>query len=458
MKKQGDLTSGGILKKLLLVAIPIMGTSLLQMAYNLTDMFWLGQLRGEASVAAVAASGSAGMYLWLSMAFLLVGRMGAEIGVSQSIGRRDLPAAQGYAQGAILWAAGLGVLVGILMAALNRPLIVALNIHDPVLVRDGGDYLAIAAIGGPFSFVGAAITGVFNGSGNSKVSFQANMIGLVVNMILDPLMIHVFGWGIHGAAIATVLAQIIVCVLFVVFLRGHAHRPFEQFLFRVRPQMVVLKQIVRWSLPTCVESFFFTLLAMVTSRLVNAYGGHAMAAQRIGAQIESLSWLIGGGFGTAVTAFMGQNYGARKWARIHRGFRLSMLAMAVWGIIVTVGMYFGGRLLFSIFVQEEAVLALGERYLRIFATCQLMTCVEAVAAGALRGMGRTKPPAMISTVCNGIRVALAFALDAAWGLYGVWWAVTLSAVLRGVVMLCWYLYYASHQPKEDELLPTPAEA
>ena len=94
MKPQStDLTRGGILSKILLVALPIMGTSLLQMTYNLTDMFWLGRM--EDSVSAVAASGLAGMFLWLGMALLLVGRLGAEIGVSQNLGAGKPEAALG---------------------------------------------------------------------------------------------------------------------------------------------------------------------------------------------------------------------------------------------------------------------------------------------------------------------------------------------------------------------------
>ena len=90
-----DLTQGGILKKLLQVAVPIMGTQLMQMVYNLTDMFWLGRM--EQSVMAVAASGLAGMFLWLGMALMMIGRIGSEIGVSQGIGRGDIDAAHGYA-------------------------------------------------------------------------------------------------------------------------------------------------------------------------------------------------------------------------------------------------------------------------------------------------------------------------------------------------------------------------
>ena len=116
-----DLTRGGILKKLLQVAVPIMGTQLMQMAYNLTDMFWLGQMRY--SVTAVAASGMAGMYLWLGMSLMMFGRMGSEIGTSQNLGRGDRDAALGFAQDSTRLSLVLGVAYGLFLLTLTEPLV-----------------------------------------------------------------------------------------------------------------------------------------------------------------------------------------------------------------------------------------------------------------------------------------------------------------------------------------------
>ncbi len=446
--KTYDLTEGGILRKLLLVAIPIMGTSFMQMAYNLTDMFWLGQ---GVSSEAVAASGASGMYLWLSMALLLIGRLGAEIGVSQNFGRRDYAAAQGYAQNSFLWAVALGVGYGLLMILFNKPLISVFGMKEEGLVSSAATYLSVVGIGIPFTYVSASITGMFNGSGNSRLSFWANAVGLVLNMILDPLFIFVAGMGIIGAAVATVLAQMIVCALFVVFLKKHRARPFPSFKFWVKPDRPKALQIVRWSALTALESMLFTLLAMATTRLVASFGGNAVAVQRVGAQIESLSWLIGGGFGTAVTSFVGQNYGAGKWTRIHRGFRISLLAMTIWGVIITVLLFFGGRLLYSVFVRETVIQDMGDVYLKILALCQIATCFESVAGGAFRGMGKTMPPAVASIASNVLRVPLAYLLaSTSLGLNGAWWGISITAAMRGVIILIWYLWRARRMPKRDE--------
>ena len=391
-----NLTQGGILKKLLLVAVPIMGTQLMQMAYNLTDMFWLGRM--EQSVMAVAASGLAGMFLWLGMALMMFGRMGSEIGTSQNLGRGDAVAAQGYAQDSTRIALVLGVLYGLVLITLAEPLVTLLQVREPDVFENACVYLRIVGVGIPLTYVSAAITGAFNGAGNSRLGFWANAVGLVINMVLDPVMILWWGWGVAGAAIATVIAQGVVCVLFVWFVKRHSQRPFECFRVLGWMSRERLKQIVRWSLPIAVESGAFTALAMVVTGMVSAYGETALAVQRVGSQIESLSWLIGGGFSSAVTAFMGQNFGARKWARIRRGYRISLGALLVWEALVTVLLVLGGRFLFSLFlVEPPEILDMGATYLRVLAGCQLFMALEGACAGTFRGVGRTLPPSLCSS-------------------------------------------------------------
>ena len=433
-----DLTSGGILKKLLLVAIPIMGTQLMQMAYNLTDMFWLGRVTN--SVAAVAASGLGGMFLWFGMAFMMVGRMGAEIGTAQNLGRDDVNSARDYAQNSTRIALLLGTIYGAVLLIFAKPLISLFQVQDPDVLTFAGDYLRITGLGVPFVFLAAAITGAFNGAGNSRLSFLANALGLVVNMILDPLMIHVLDWGVKGAAIATVIAQTMVLLLFLLVAKRHSRRPFERFNLFGRFDWNKIRQIMRWSLPMAFESGAFTILAMIVTAMVSAwYGETAVAVQRVGSQIESLSWLIGGGFASAITAFVGQNYGARKYQRIRRGYRISLAALLFWEIVVTILLFVGGRFFFSLFLQQPPeILDMGATYLKILAACQIFMALEGASSGVFRGIGYTLPPSLCSIVSNLLRPLLCW-LFAQWmGLNGMWVGVTISAALRGLFMFTWY--------------------
>lgn len=444
-----NLTQGGILSKLLVVALPVMGTQFMQMTYNLTDMFWLGRLSSNA----VAASGTVGMYLWMGMAFLMLGRMGAEIGVSQNLGRGDIGAARDFGHVSIVLALAIGIIYAAVMALFRGPLVGFFNIQEAEVIADSELYLMLVSPGIPFAFVTAAVSGCFSGSGNTKTPFLINTIGLAANMILDPLFIFVFKMGISGAAIATVLAQAIVCALLVIAMKTTVLRPFDEFQFFARPKLELLNQIFKWGIPISLESLFFTLLSMLISRIIAGYGAPALTVSRVGSQIESLSWLIAGGYSSALTAFVGQNYGAGKWTRIHKGFRLSIAAMAVWGTCITMLLFFGASFLFGVFITDLDIIQMGVVHLRILAFCQLAACLEFTTAGCFRGMGRTLPPSVASIASNASRVVLAYILSVKFGLIGIWWAISIGGAIRGIWMLLWYLIINRKLPKTDVALP-----
>jgi putative MATE family efflux protein len=318
------------------------------------------------------------------------------------------------------------------------------------VVLDTENYLAITGLAIPATYVTAVITGTFNGSGNSRTPFIGNAVGLAFNMILDPVMIFTFKLGVTGAAIATAIAQLVVMAFLLAAVKAGRNRPFPQYRYFRRPDGQTVGQIFKWSVPIGLESMLFTMLTMITSRFIASYGANAMAVSRVGSQIESLSWLIGGGYGSALTAFVGQNYGAGKWTRIHRSFRISMGAMTLWGVAVTLILVFGGRFLFTLFLPDPAVVDLGAGYLRVLATCQLAMCIEAVASGEFRGIGKTMQPSLVSIVSNLLRVPLAYLLSqTSMGIYGVFLGIALGAVSRGIWGLVWYLITMRRQPQED---------
>ena len=435
MERKYDLTKGSILSKLLLVAVPIMGTQLMQMAYNLVDVAWLGRVGSDA----VAASSTAGFYLWLSNAFVMLGRMGAEIGVSQALGAGDADGARGYARGAVWMAVVLGAGFGLAVILLRAPLIGFFHLKEATVVAGAQTYLVITALAMPFAFLSAAVNAVFTASGNSRMPFAINSVGLVLNMLLDPALIFGAGLGVAGAAAATALAQVFACLLDLLALRRAKHRPFGTLRLLVPPGWARIRQMLRWSVPVALESLFFTFLSMLTTRLVASYGAGAVATVDVGAQIESLSWLVGGGFGSAVTAFIGQNYGARRQDRVDRCVSISMATMAAWGVAVSLALYFLGGDMFMVFLPDESLRPLAVTYLRIMAFSELLLCVEGVASGAFRGCGQTRQTAVASICANLSRVVLAYVLSRTrLGIAGVFWGITISTNLRVIWIILWY--------------------
>ena len=433
------MTQGSILKALFRLAIPIMGTSFVQMAYNMTDMIWVGRI----GTRAVASVGTAGFYSWLAMAFVLIPKIGAEVGVAQSVGRQDMKEAKVYIKHSFQMVVVLALIYASLMIVFRRPLIGFFNLGEANIVKDAITYLVIIASGMIFFFINPVFSAVFNGYGESRTPFLINSAGLVINMILDPLLILGIGpfprLEVAGAALATVIAQAAVTVIFLIV----AMRKTELFsglsLFKA-PDTGHIKQITKLGLPVGLQSGMFAGFAMVIARIIAQWGPIPIAVDKIGSQIESISWMTAGGFQTAMSAFVGQNFGARKWSRVIKGYLIGMAIMSVIGLFATGLLIFAGRPIFSVFIPEEETIRYGVTYLKILGLSQLFMCTEAVTAGAFNGLGKTVPPSVVGITLNALRIPTALILSStALGLDGVWWAISVSSIFKGTLLPAWYI-------------------
>ncbi|MCL2126425.1 MAG: MATE family efflux transporter, partial [Oscillospiraceae bacterium] len=344
-----------------------------------------------------------------------------------------------------------GVALAMVYGFGRKPLVGFFGIREANVEQDARDYLAIVSIGIPFTFITAAVSGIFNGAGNTRISLLINGVGLVINMSLDPILIFTAGQGIRGAAIATIIAQAVAACLSLLALMRHKSRPFEKIDLFKRADRQVLRQVFKWVTPISIESFLFTFLTMIVAALITAYGSGAFAASRVGSQVESLNWLIAGGFSSALTAFTGQNYGAGKWDRIHKGFKVASGLMVCWGVLVTAVLFFGGRALFALFIPNNAeVVEIGAEYMKILAIIQIPSCLEGVSSGVFRGQGKTVPPSISSGTTNALRVVLAFILTrfTSLGLTGIWIALASGGGVRGAWIYIWYLAYSRKNKKK----------
>ena len=432
---QPDMIKGPITRTLLQLALPIMGAQLVQMLYNLTDMFWVGRMGPDE----LAATGAAGLYMWLSVALMLIGSAGAAIGVAQSLGAGNERRAKSFAQNALILSLGLGVLFGLALFLFRAEFVSLFGFQEAHVAGYTQRYLAIVSAVMPVTYISATLTSTFNASGRTRTPLICNLIGMVFNMVLDPLMIFTFGWGVEGAAIATALGQTIVCVLLVIMMKVHKNRPFQAFRFISKPDWSIMKQIAKWTVPMGLESGLFTFMVMLTSRREAFFGSDAMAISRVGSQIESLTWLVGAAFGSALTAFVGQNFGAKEFHRIRRTFTLSVRIMMGYGLGVSLLLAFAGRYLFEMFLPVPELADQGALYMRILAFAQIPMCLENVASNVFRGRGRTVPPSILNITCNVLRVPLCYLLSmTALGLSGVWIGISISACAKGVWAYWWY--------------------
>jgi Na+-driven multidrug efflux pump len=250
-----------------------------------------------------------------------------------------------------------------------------------------------------------------------------------------------------GAAIATIISQGVATLLFMITARKST-AIFSDLHLLHKPDLFHIKRIVKLGLPAALQSGFFSIIAMVLARIIAIWGPTPIAVQKVGSQIEAISWMTAGGFQSAMSAFVGQNYGAQKWDRVKRGYRIGMIIVSFLGVFATALLFFGSRTLFSVFIQEEEAILYGIQYLKILAFSQLFMCIEITTAGAFNGLGRTMPPSIVGIVFNAIRIPCAIILSStSLGLNGIWWAISITSVLKGVVLMIWYILMINKQEK-----------
>lgn len=437
MKTRINLLEGKILPALSALALPIMATSLIQMAYNLIDMIWIGKI----GASAVASVGAAGMFMWLSNGLATLAKMGGQIKVGHALGAQKKEDAASYAQSSIQMGIVFAVMFGILSVVFADEMIGFFQLNSAQVIQDAKLYLMITCGLVIFSFVNQIFTGILTAMGNSRTSFIATGIGLVLNIVLDPLFIFGFGvippMGVAGAAIATVLAQLVVMLLFLyTMLRDMVLFCDVHILHSYSSQHT--REIFRIGFPSAVQSMLFSGISMVIARLIAGWGDAAVAVQKVGSQIESISWMTAEGYAAALNSFVAQNHGAKNTGRIWEGYRLSMVVMLSWGMFCSLVLIVFPQVIFQVFIQELEVLPMGVDYLRILGVSQLFMCMEITTAGAFSGLGKTLPPSIVSILLTGARIPMAMLLGSWMGLNGVWWAITISSIGKGIVLLGWF--------------------
>ena len=290
----------------------------------------------------------------------------------------------------------------------------------------------------PFIFMSAAFTGIYNASGHTQVPFYVNGIGLALNMLLDPLFILGFGMGTLGAAWATWISQATVCLMFFYVLMRR-RRLFERFRILVPLRLPYVPLIFKVGLPVALLNIFFSLISLFMGRTASAEGGYlGVMTLTAGGQLEAIAWYTSQGFSTALSTFVAQNYAAGCTERIRKAFKMTLGITAAIGAGCTALFYGGGEWIFSLITSEPDAYRAGGLFLKIDSYSMIFMMLEITTQGVFYGTGRTMPPALVSIAGNVLRIPLALLLGHwGWGIAGVWWAVSMSSILKGCVLFGW---------------------
>ncbi len=431
-----DLTQGSIIKNLLKVSVPVMGASLFQMAYQIIDMFFLGNHSSNS----VAAVGTASFYIGIATALSTLVFIGTGIRVSHSVGEKNIKKSMEYVIASIVLTFILTLFISVLILSLKYDLINYFKIESSYIVTNSISYLTIVVIFSIFKNLSLTFNRIFIGFGSGKIPLIIESVSLVINIILDPVFIFTLNLGVKGAAIATVISQGLAAIAYVIiFIKNSKILTYTKLCVRVD----YMVDIIKTSYPVAIQRVVFAIISIFMGKIISYWGTDSIAVQKIGLQLESLSWVTSAGMQDAMVAFTGQNFGAKKYERLKKGYFTGVIIMGIVGALVTCTFLFLPEPIFSLFVKEESVISGGVSYLKILAISQLFMCIEITTMGAFYGVGKTWIPPLVSISLTASRIPISLLLSSATnlGVTGVWLTISLSTVIKGIILTTLFIIF-----------------
>ena len=399
MQKQlkGSLTEGVIWKQILRYFFPILLGTFFQQLYNTVDAWVVGNFEGDAALAAVG--GTTGTIISLLVNFFVGLSSGATVVLSQFYGRGDEDGAHKAVHTAIALSIAGGAVLMVIGFILAPWALHAMGATADVI--DGAiSYVRIYFIGIIGNLLYNMGSGILRAVGDSKRPMIFLIICCLFNIVLDLLFVAVFRMGVTGAAIATILSQLISAILVLWTLmraKGECYRLQPRSLGMDK---VLLPEILRIGLPIGLQSTMYNIANIIIQSNINSFGTNAMAANTAYGRVDSIFWMIIGAYGVTLVTFVGQNYGARKYGRIRRGFKTCFLLSATTTIGITALMIGFGRPLLRIFTKSEDVISIGLTMMLWEAPFYICYVPIEMFSGTMRGMGNSLSSML--TICGGI--------------------------------------------------------
>ena len=433
-----DLTRGGITRPMLLFAGPMIAGNLLQQCYNIADTLIVGRALGASALASVGFS----FTLMTFLTSVLLGLcMGSGALWSMLYGAEREEELKRCIFASFVFIGAVAVLLNVGVLALLEPVMTLLRIPAGAWDETRA-YLRVVLLGVCFTFLYNYFACLLRSVGNSVAPLAFLAVSTVLNIGLDLWFVLGLGWGVAGAAGATVLAQ------------GVSAAGIALYGWR-RVPLLQLGRIVNYSLLTCVQQSVMNFGILMVQGLVNSFGVNVMAAFAAAVKIDAFAYLPVQDFGNAFSTFVAQNTGAQKTERIRRGIRSAVGVSVGFCLVSSLLVCLFAAPLMGLFVEpgETEIIAVGVEYLRIEGMCYCGIGILFLLYGLFRGLGRPGVSVVLTVISLGTRVALAYLLAPipAVGLKGIWWAVPIGWVLADLAGLV--LYRRKPLPAETACAP-----
>lgn len=425
------MTCGPFLKKILIFSVPLMLTGLLQIAYNTADMVVVGRFVGKEALAAVGSTGSL-VNLFLNV-FLGIS-MGSGVMVARHIGERDDKSVHECTHTAMLLSVICGFFIGTLGFCASGAMLKLMKVPDDVLEL-ATLYLKIYFLGSPGLMAYNFGASIVRATGDTKRPLYILAASGIVNVVLNLVLIIVFGFGVSGVAIATIVSQYLSAILIITYLLK-INNSCRLSLKKLKFYKNELKGILLLGLPAGVQNALFSVSNVIIQSTVNSFGSVAMAGIAAGSNFDSYVYTATNAVAQTTMTFTSQNVGAKKIPNIGKVYRYCLtIAFIISAVMGAVG-YFFGDFIVSLFSAEPDVIAIGADRLKLIMPFYFFCSLMDVAACQIRGMGKSFEPMFVSLIgACGTRILWIYTvlplnktLTTLYWSYPVSWAVTFFAL------------------------------
>ena len=435
LNDKNSLTEGVIWKKMLLFALPVFLGNVFQQFYNAFDSWCVGNFLGEDALAAVSSSGS--------LIFMLIGffngvAMGAGVLIARCYGAKDYETMEKAIHTDVAFGLCAGVILSVLGVTFSPTILRWMGTPEDVMPQSVS-YFRFYFCGSVFSVMYNIFVGIHHAVGDSRHPLYYLILSTCINVVLDLLFVGVFRMGVGAAAFATTISQGVSAVLCCIHL-VKADAPYRLQLRKIRFHWESLKNIIRFGLPSGVQNSVIAFANLVVQTNINSFGKAAMAGCGSYSKLEGFAFLPVTCFSQAISTFVGQNLGAKKYDRVKKGVAFGAVCSCTMAEVIGILSYLFAPQLISFFNDSPQVVEYGTRHMRTICLFYCLLALSHCIAGVMRGAGKATVPMVTMIVCwcvirvSYITVALKFVNE----LTTVSWAYPITWTCSSVVFLIYF--------------------
>lgn len=422
-------------KAVAVMAIPTMISMLVVVIYNMADTFFIGQTGDPMQVAAVSLATP------VFMVFMALGNLfgiGGSSAISRALGERKVERARNISSFCCYGSLGLGIVMALIFLVGMNGILKLIGASENT-IDYARDYLTYIAFGGPFIMFGTAFGNILRGEGAAKESMIGNMIGTVTNIVLDPIMILGLGWGVVGAAVATVIGNMAASGFYLLyFLRKKSSLSIRLKDFKAGERIAV--SVMSIGIPASLNNILMSCANIVLNQVLISYGDTPVAAMGVAMKSNMLVVLLQIGLCAGIQPLIGYSYGARNKKRLLQVFRFTGMCAVVLGTVLTVIMVVARQAVIQAFINDAEVIAYGIQMVIALQISGPVLGILFLCINTIQGMGKAIP-SLVLTICRQglIFIPAIFILNAVFGLDGAIYAQTtadfISIILSLVICL-----------------------